>query len=383
MRKSKEELQKIQDKYGVSRIWSWSRLNCFHTSPYEYYLKYVAFTKEDRADCIYATTGGMTHSIIERLYSGKIAYEDMDAEFEDAWLTACIAELKFDRNDSEKNKKIADKYYKDLKHFFNNHNMLPKKVQLEQFITVMVGGNLFQGYIDACFKDDNGCYNILDWKTSSIYKGEKALNECGQLVLYAMGLHQIGVPYEKIKICWDFVKYVKVDYLQANGKWKSREIERYDIGNKLQNIAKMWLNKLGYQDKFMEYLDALAQSGDINCLPEDVRAKFKISDCIVYVNITDDLIIRWKKYIIDTIADISKKEASYKSSYDESVFYDDPEHVKSESYYFATLCGYSPKLHKPYKKYLDELEAQKNGSSLFNNVGTQASDDDLSWLDEL
>ncbi len=48
-------------------------------------------------------------------------------------------------------------------------------------------------------KDKDGNYNILDWKTSSIYKGEKALNECGQLVVYAIGLHQMGVPFEKIK----------------------------------------------------------------------------------------------------------------------------------------------------------------------------------------
>ena len=46
----------------------------------------------------------MSHEIMENLYLGKIKYEDMDSEFEDAWMTAGIAELKFDRNDSEKNK---------------------------------------------------------------------------------------------------------------------------------------------------------------------------------------------------------------------------------------------------------------------------------------
>ena len=38
----------------------------------------------------------MAHEIMENLYLGKIKYEDMDNEFEDAWMTADIAELKFD-----------------------------------------------------------------------------------------------------------------------------------------------------------------------------------------------------------------------------------------------------------------------------------------------
>ena len=195
-RKTSEELNELCKKYNTDRLWSWSRFNTYHNSKYEYFLKYIKHLPEDRQDCIYTVTGGMAHDIMEKLYLGKSKYEDMDNDFEDAWMTACIADLKFDRNDAEKNKKIADKYYKNLKHFFNNHHVIPHKVEIERFISVLIGQNVFQGYIDVCFKDNDGCFNILDWKTSSIYKGEKALNECGQLVVYAIGLHQMGVPYE-------------------------------------------------------------------------------------------------------------------------------------------------------------------------------------------
>ena len=337
----------------------------------------------------------MAHEIMENLYLGKIKYEDMDNEFEDAWMTADIAELKFDRNDSEKNKKIADKYYKNLKHFFNNHIKIPYKVQIEQFISVLIGKNVFQGYIDVCFKDNEGCYNILDWKTSSIYKGEKALNECGQLVVYAIGLHQMGVPYEKIKICWDFLKYVKVDCEQANGKWTTREIDRCEIGSKLQTSVKMWLKKLGYEDKLVEYLDMLAQTNDIKCLPEDVQAKYKIHDCIVYVDLTKELIDRWVTEITNTIDEIIEKEEKYEvekmidTENAEKIFFDTPEQVEKQSYYFATLCAYSPNLHKPYKQYLDKLASQQDGSDFFSGVGSNVTekknneDDDMSWLDQL
>lgn len=394
-RKTGEELENIKRKYGVDRLWSWSRFNSYHNSPYEYFLKYIKNVPEDRQDCIYTVTGGMSHEIMENLYLGNIKYEDMDSEFEDAWMTAGIAELKFDRNDSEKNKKIADKYYRNLKHFFNNHHTIPYKVEIERFISVLIGKNVFQGYIDVCFKDGDGCFNILDWKTSSIYKGEKALNECGQLVVYAIGLHQMGVPYEKIKICWDFLKYVKVDCEQANGKWTTREIDRCEIGNKLQTSVKMWLKKLGYEDKLVEYLDMLVQTNDIKCLPEDVQAKYRFHDCIVYVDLTQDLIDRLVTDIINTIDEIVEKEEKYKveelidKEHAEEIFFDTPEQVEKQSYYFSTLCAYSPSLHKPYKKYLDVLAAQQNGDDFFSGVGSGVpeinnnDEDDMSWLDNL
>ena len=330
-----------------------------------------------------------------KLYLKKIIYNDMDSEFEDAWMTAGIANLKFDRNDSEKNKKIADKYYKNLKHFFNNHHRIPHNIEIEKFISILINKNVFIGYIDAIFKDDNDCFNILDWKTSSIYKGEKALNECGQLVVYAIGLHQMGVPYEKIKICWDFLKYVKVDCEQANGKWTTREIDRCEIGNKLQTSVKMWLKKLGYENELVEYLDMLAQTNDIKCLPKDVQAKYKFHDCIVYVDLTQELIDRWVTDITNTIDEIIEKEEKYETEKlidkenAEMIFFDTPEQVEKQSYYFSTLCAYSPNLHKPYKKYLDALAAQQNGDDFFSGVGSGISensddkDEDLSWLDNL
>ena len=97
-RLTSEELQTLMKNEGVSRIWSWSKWNCFHTSPYEYFLKYILHKKEDRTDCIYTTTGGIAHDIMERRYTGKLSYEQMIDDFEDGWVTAFnIAEMKFDR----------------------------------------------------------------------------------------------------------------------------------------------------------------------------------------------------------------------------------------------------------------------------------------------
>lgn len=400
-RLTSEELQTLMKNERVSRIWSWSKWNCFHTSPYEYFLKYILHKKEDRTDCIYTTTGGIAHDIMERRYTGKLPYEQMIDDFEDGWVTAFnIAEMKFDRNSPEKNDKISQKYYENLKHFFMNHTPLKYKPVIEQFVKAKIGDNLFQGYIDVCFKDDEGNFNILDWKTSSIYKGKKAENECGQLVVYAIGLNQQGVPMDKIHICWNFLKYVSIQYEQANGAVKTREVERCKIGESLQTNAKMWLKKLGYTDQVDDYLKQLLDTNDIECLPKEVQEKYIISDCYVYVPLTDELINRWKETIISTINDIELREKDYEETHSDKAFWDTDESVEAQSYYFSTLCGYSPNLHLPYKAYLERTEKAKDGD-VFSGVGSSTVESspvaqtnkvihhkdtenvDLSWLDNI
>lgn len=391
MRKTFEELQKMCEALKVDRLNSWSRVNCIHNSLYEYYLKYILHKEEDRDDSIYKVTGGISHDIIERFYTGEITYKDMLEEFEDGWVTAFdVAELKFVRGDGERNKSIAAKYYYDLKNFFSTHEVITDKIDIEKFVTIKVGDEYYQGYIDAQVIDKDGNITILDWKTSSIYKGEKAKNECGQLVMYAMGLHQQGIPYEKIKIAWNFLKYQCVTVQSKKGVKKVREIERCELGDKLHANAKMWLKDFGYtEDQIFEYLDKLYQTNDISCLPKEIREKYELHDCYVYVDLTDELINHWETFIIDTMNMIRNKEKEYyelkeSGQYEaaDKLWWEDEESLKKQSYYLNNLCGYSPNLHKPLKSYLEKLDENKKGDIL-GQKKEEYDVDDLSWLNDL
>ena len=395
-----EELDQIKRKYNVSRLWSWSRVNCFMTSPYEYYLKYVLHEKEDVDNCAYAPMGGICHNTIEDFYNGDIEYGNMINQFKDGWTTAIdIANLKFDRNDEIKNESISKKYKYNLEHFFNTHNKINFNVAIEKFIITKIGSNIFQGYIDAIYKDAEGNYHIVDWKTSTKYSGKTAEEKSGQLVVYAIGLSQAGVPIDKIKICWNFLKYVSIQYQQKNGAVKTREVERYKIGESLQSNAKMWLKAFGYEDEADEYLKLLLDTNNIKVLPEEVQEKYAMSDCYVYVPLTKELIDKWENEIISTIKDIAMREKDYQDTESEMCFWDTDESVQSQSYYFSTLSGYSANLHKPYKAYLDRLDAAKNDVNVFDGVGSEVDDNvvmisniacdesndnlDLSWLDNI
>lgn len=394
-RLTSEQLQALMKKEGVDRIWSWSKINCFHTSPYEYYLKHIKRVKEDRANSIYVTTGGIAHDILEKFYTDQITHGQMVELFEDGWTVAAeIADLKFDRSDEERNDKIKEKYYWNLIHFFMNHTKLEYKPIIEQFVKVKIGDNLFQGYIDCAFKDEEGCITIQDWKTSSIYKGAKAENESGQLVLYAIGLNQQGVPMDKIKIRWNFLKYASIQYQQKNGEIKTRQVERCAIGESLQSNAKTWLKHFGYEPD--DYLKEMIDTNSIDCLPDEVKEKYVISDCYVYVDLTKELINRWTEHVITVIKDIELREADYAETQSDACFYDTDESVKEQSYYFANLCSYSRSLHKPYDEYCKRIEAAQRGEDLFSGVGgdtvktsssnviNNKSDElDLSWLDQI
>ncbi len=162
----------------------------------------------------------------------------------------------------------------------------------------------------------------------------------------------------------------------------------------------MWLKAGGYDVD--EYLKLMLDTNGIECLPQDIQDKYVISDCYVYVPLTEKLIDKWTTEIITTLKDIELREEDYKETENDKVFWDTEESVKAQSYYFATLCGYSPNLHLPYKEYLDKLEAARNGEDTFGGIGTGCNDTeilqkdktnndkhqnkektDLSWLDEI
>ena len=391
-RLSYEELENIKKKYCVDRLWSWSRMNTYMTSKFEYLLKYILKSKEDRCDSCYVTLGSICHSTLEKFYEDKIKYEDMIDDYNDGFTTAItIADLKFNRSDEEKNKSIGEKYNENLVHFFNNHTVYKHKLLVEKPIVVDINGNVFVGYIDGMYKDDDGVYTILDFKSSSIYTGKTLEENSGQLTIYAIGLHHMGIPLDKIKCCFNFLKYCTIKYEQKNGMVKYRNVERCKIGESLQSNAKTWLKHFGYEPD--EYLMRLLDTNSVDCLPDEVKAKYEITDCHVDIGLNEKLVDKWVNIITTTLKDIELREKDYEETKALECFWDDEEDVKAQSYYFANLCSYSATKHLPYKAYLEKFEAAQNDafggllgntvSSSSNVIDNKSDEIDLSWLDNI
>lgn len=392
-RLSYEELENIKKKHNVDRLWSWSRMNTYMTSKFEYLLKYILKSKEDRCDSCYTTLGTICHDTLEKFYEGKIEYKDMIDDYNDGFTTAItIADLKFNRSDEEKNKSIGEKYNENLIHFFKNHVLYKHKLLVEKPIVVNINDNVFVGYIDGLYKDDDDVYTILDFKSSSIYTGKTLEENSGQLTIYAIGLHQMEIPLDKIRCCFNFLKYCTIKYEQKNGAVKYRNVERCKIGESLQSNAKTWLKEFGYEPD--KYLKEMLDTNGIDCLPEKVKDKYEITDCHVDIGLDEKLVQKWTDFIAVTLEDIKMREADYEETKSMQCFWDDEEDVKAQSYYFANLCSYSAQKHLPYKAYLEKFEANKNdmfGGLLGSNSSASSSkviesntnEVDLSWLDNI
>ena len=390
-----DELEKIKRKYNTDRLWSWSKVNTYMTSKFEYLLKYILKSKEDRCDSCYTTLGTICHDTLEKFYEGKIKYENMIDDYNDGFTTAIvIAELKFNRSDEDKNKSIGIKYNENLVHFFKNHVPYKHKPLIEMVIVFDIDGNVFVGYIDAIYKDDEGYYYPIDFKTSSIYTGSKLEENSGQLIGYSIGLNQMGIPLDKIKPQFNFLKYCTIKYEQKNGAIKYRNVERCKIGESLQSNAKTWLKHFKYEPD--KYLDELLSTNSINCLPDEVKVKYEITDCHVPVELNEKIVEKWTKHISTTIKDIELREKDYEETKSLQCFWDDEEDVKAQSYYFANLCAYSASKHLPYKAYLEKFEAAQKGEDMFDGLlGSNSSapsskvieskndEIDLSWLDNI
>lgn len=381
-RKTKEELEKIKKNLSINTLWSWSKINTYMTDPYEYLLKYILHIQEDRKDSIYAVSGGYSHELTEKFYRNELDNQQILEEYEDKLFEFNTMGLMYDRSDKDKNEKIAKKYEDCMRHFFLNHIKVTDKPIIEQFVLIKVGNEYFQGYIDFVnVEERDGKKKIIvtDWKTSSIYKGEKLLKESGQLLLYGEGIHQkTKMSYEDIIIRFNFMKYVNVIYTQKKGDKKVRQIERNSIGEKLQSNAKTWLKHFKYpEDEIDIFLGQMLDANGISCLPKEVQEKFEIDDCFVEVELNEKIIKEHIQKITNIIVEIEEKEKKYQLTKDKNIFWQDV--TKENSYYHANLSGYSSVLHLPYRRYLEEQDFNE-GKKVMEDKSIV---DELDWLDEI
>lgn len=383
MRKEYSEIQELAKQNNCNQVFSWSKYKTYLDDTYTYYLKYIAKIPPDRFDGIYAKSGSDIHECVEAFYNGELDHQGMLDKYEELLFENTINGLKYDRSDEEKNKSVGDKYENCIRHFLLNHNKITYDIKLEEFIGSVIGDTYFQGYIDAYhIEERNGEKKVIitDWKSSSIYKGDKYEHEKGQLLIYIEGIHQRGVPYEKIVARWNFLKYVNVTVIQANGKTKVRQLERNNYVEKLSSSIKMWLKKLTALDEDTQatLLEECIVDNSLDKLPTCVQDMFVVDDCYVEIEFTEDDIAELKNNIIETVNEIKTKTEEYNNLKDtdaneaERVWWQ--EVTDKQSFFMANLSDYSADIHKPYKEYLENREMFLDKTD---------DDNDTEWLKEL
>lgn len=355
-----EKINALKEQFNVENIYSWSKLDTFNTDKWLYYLKYVAKVPADNKTGAYAIMGSLIHSQLQKFYEENITNQEMIDNFNNGYDEFILKGYRFDKTDDKRNDKIAEKYIYCCNHFLKNHQKIKGKVICEPFVPLIIQNNkgenkIIQGYIDM-LNYDGEYINIIDYKTSTIYTKQAQEELSGQLIIYGLAVHKaLDIPIDKIRLYWNFVKYVSVDYLQMNGTWKTRNIERNVIGESLSTTIRSWAKKIGYsEEEIGQMIFNCVNENSIDSLPDNIKDKFVIRDCLVEIKFNQEKADELIQKILATIEEIEKLEFEYAITQNEMLFWQ--EVTKADEYRLANLCDYSSKYHLPYKKYLEEKE---------------------------
>lgn len=285
----KKYIDKYGDKDGRLPLWSYSKVSSIDSCTWEYYLNRIK--KLPGVSNSYAILGGFAHDILEEYYNGNLKYEQMKEQFETKWLEAEMAGIKL-YNDEEKNVKMMEEYKHDILNFFETHKDLGK-VLTERELWVDINGNVFFGYSDALTKKDDGYTYIIDWKTSTLYKGDQIRQHQHQLLLYSLALVEMGIPLDKIKICWNFLKYTNVTFKHMTTITYVETVKDKSKEKTSTCLKSEWVSKVKTQLKkdivshFGESLsnkevkalvDECVSNNSLETLPKEVQDKYVLND---------------------------------------------------------------------------------------------------------
>ena len=365
MRLNHKQLDNLKKKYGVDRIWSFSRVNSFHNCPKEYQKHYLEHLKLDSGN-VYTEFGTFSHNTIQSLVRGEIKYNEMYPKWQDE-----VGNWEVDPNSYQfDNDKIKTGYIANLNHYFK-HTQVPagSQFETEKPVLATIGENnkyVFVGYVDTQYVDEDGNLVLIDYKTSSRSSFSKAKlpEKSLQLMLYAIGKHQHShLPYSKIRCMFDMMKYVTVHYQQENGKWNTSVQERSKWVAKMEKKLATKLKKQGYdQGEADEAIQIAIMANNLDNLPKEVQDQFLLENYVIELDITEENCQRVAKVIEHKCDEIMEFEALSKEDQDSWIEVNHP--YNPSDYYDKKLCSwYTSTLFKEQEQTLDDILQPETSTS--------------------
>lgn len=351
MRLTRQETEVVKKQFGVDRIWSYSRLSTYVSQKWVYRMTYLD-PRRIYTDNVYTVMGTICHDIIQDYAEGKTDYKSMIERFDDE-----IMKWRLDANSHKfMNEKVEQGYLHNIKHYFKHTETIPYEVKNEKPVCITFkkdsGENIvFVGYMDSIFTDNDGNFHIMDYKTSSKgdYIGKKLKEHSKQLQLYSIGIHQLkGIPYDKIKPQFDMMKYVKVSYLQKNGKWRDSIQERATWVISQEKKIRSLLSEHDVDILEMDLMVGNANfENNLSSLPDYVQEKFKVGNCYIDVEINEEIEKELRDFVITNIEECEIKEQG-----DLDIEFPEPIIDESNKFYFEVLAKQLLKYHKGYQESL-------------------------------
>lgn len=361
-RLTREQTNAVKEKYGVDRIWSWSRFSTYFEHPWEYRMKYLEGNYNDGN--IYTLFGTIGHDTIQDHIDGDYPYEKMIDVFNDK-----VEEWRLnDRGMKFTSEKAEATYISSLEHYFQNTKIPNFKIRNELPVIyktklAKTGEPLvFVGYVDSIYKDDKGITHLVDYKSSTDtgFTGKSLKEKSRQLLLYSMAVSQrFNIPFEEMNLRFDMMKYVNVYFkmkdktnskgeIKEEGKFKpSRKLRTEWVSKSANNIRKaiQWTCPDLDLVEIDDLVDQAVEEESLDCLPQSVKDRFRVENCYIDVPVTQEDADALDKLLSEKCQECLELEASD----DLEAAFPEPIIDFSNKFYYEQLSGLLH-LHKGYQE---------------------------------
>lgn len=356
-----EELKKLRESGAT--IYSFSRLECINRCPYEAYKSYIKKDKQEQN--IYALLGGKIHDVLQGITDGKNTEADLLPAVDDELADMDLLGIEFPNENIQKN------WEADIRNFASTYKAPKNKgnllAELEVLYKTPNTHIPLVGYVDLIIENKDKSLSVIDYKSSSLYKGDALIEHARQIILYGLALEQMG--YKVKSVAWMFMKYCKIKYQgykTVKSKKKTdmeRVVERKDLGKTLAPIFERELKEQGWDDIDIDFLtDKMIRDNTIDIPGVDLTAareslQLKVIPYILEAEYTDET----KNECVDYIENTVTKWEDMKEYPPKEFYKINSKGNKVEDIFFCTsLCGYRKDCEYLHD-YLDQKEKAREG----------------------
>ncbi len=198
-----------EDRFIIdTMIWSFSRLNSFHTCPYEFYLHYVLCNRG--CNNFFGQFGSFVHKILEGYANGELSLFEISQYYEDNFW-----EEVNENAPPNKYVDIKQSYYEKGLDYLDNIELILEDYEIlgvEKEVRFKIGNYEMLGYIDLLLKDKKSSeIIILDHKSASLKfkkNGDISKTDLQHFLEFKRQLYLYSMPIIE--------EYGKVDFLEWN-----------------------------------------------------------------------------------------------------------------------------------------------------------------------
>ena len=197
-------------------VYSHSRIGTFENCPYQYKLRYIDRIKPEIQNTIEAFMGDMVHRSLEDLYKRKkskkrVSKESLIKFYRDTWEKNYSEDIRIVKEDltADNYRKMGESFLIDYYRTYEPFDQLTILGLATTDRMFLPDGNQWHVRIEKFACDDEGNYQVIDYKTNAMWKDQQEADEDRQLAMYSIWVKNKFKDAKSVKLVWNMLAFNK------------------------------------------------------------------------------------------------------------------------------------------------------------------------------